>query len=478
MSDILVNDVHSKLNPTSVRGVVTPDSLESVRDAVARARDERLPLAVCGGRHAMGGQQFCSGGLLLDTSGLDRVTDFDRERGTIEVEAGIQWPALLHFLHAEQQGADRPWAIAQKQTGADRFSLGGYVSANVHGRGLALAPLVADVESLVLVDGAGAAHTCSRDQNQELFRLVVGGYGLFGVVHSVRLRLVPRRTLERVVELVWIEQLVERFQERISDGFLYGDFQFAIDPASADFLRRGVFSCYRPVPDRPIPDGQRGLSRDDWRTLLYLAHTDKARAFELYAAHYLATSGQLYLSDAHQFADYVDHYHGDLDGRLGSAHPATEMISELYVPRERLADFMTEAAEDFRRHDVDVIYGTVRLIERDAETVLAWAREPWACVIFNLHTEHTADGLERSAEAFRRLIDLARSRGGSYYLTYHRWATREQVEACHPRLPDFLRQKRLHDPDELFQSEWYRHYRSLFADELENAARGRRCSRR
>jgi len=58
-----------------------------------------------------------------------------------------------------------------------------------------------------------------------------------------------------------------------------------------------------------------------------------------------------------------------------------------------------------------------------------------------------------------------RSRG-SYYLTYHRWATRRQVEACYPQFVDFLRLKRKYDPDERFQSDWYRHYRAMFADAL------------
>jgi FAD/FMN-containing dehydrogenase len=111
-----------------------------------------------------------------------------------------------------------------------------------------------------------------------------------------------------------------------------------------------------------------------------------------------------------------------------------------------------------------VIYGTIRLVEPDEETFLAWARERWACIIFNLHTVHTPDGLDRAADAFRRLIDRGIERGGSYYLTYHRWATREQLETCYPQFADFLRKKLEHDPDERFQSEWYRHYRAMFSD--------------
>ena len=454
-----INDIHSGLNETDVARIATVDSLEAVQAALATARAEGLSVSVAGGRHAMGGQQFCSGGFLLDTRGLDRVLGVDAEQGTIEVEAGIQWPALVRYL---ERG---PWTIAQKQTGADRFSIGGSVAANIHGRGLAMRPFVSDIESLVVVGADGEARRCSRTENADLFRLVVGGYGLFGVVYSVQLRLAPRRTLERVVEVATLDGLMDRCEERIDDGFLYGDFQFGIDPRSKDFLRRGVFSCYRPVADRPIPAGQRVLSRDDWRGLMFLAHTDKARAFDVYTQHYLATSGQLYLSDAHQLADYVDGYHAELDDRLGARDRATEMITEIYVPRDRLDDFMAEAAEDFRRHGVDLIYGTVRLIERDEETFLAWARQRWACVIFNLHTVHTPAGLDHSAAAFRRLIDMAIGRGGSYYLTYHRWAQRDQVEACYPQFEAFLRLKREHDPDELFQSDWYRHHRALFGAE-------------
>jgi FAD/FMN-containing dehydrogenase len=335
----------------------------------------------------------------------------------------------------------------------------------VHGRGLTLKPIVSDVESFVLVRADGEAVTCSRDENSELFRLAIGGYGLFGCITSIRLRLIPRRTLERVVEVRRLHELMPLLEKRIGDGFQYGDFQFAIDPEGDDFLTRGVFSCYRPVDgDGEPPEGQRALSRDDWQRLLYLAHTDKRRAFDLYAEHYLATSGQLYYSDAHQFADYTDGYHHDLDVRLGARAQASEMISEIYVPRDRLVDFMEAVASDFRANGTEVIYGTIRLVEPDDETFLAWARERWACIIFNLHTAHTPEELERTADAFRLLIDRGIERGGSYYLTYHRWARREQLETCYPQFAEFLRKKLEQDPDERFQSEWYRHYREMFSD--------------
>jgi len=137
------------------------------------------------------------------------------------------------------------------------------------------------------------------------------------------------------------------------------------------------------------------------------------------------------------------------------------MITELYVPRAALATFMEDARVALRQRQANVIYGTVRMIERDDESLLAWATQRFACIVLNLHIEHTPTGLETGAVTMRALIDAAIAYGGSYYLTYHRWATRQQVETCHPRMAEFLRLKRQYDPTEVFQSDWYRHHMQL-----------------
>lgn len=462
----VVNDVHSQLNETRVSRIVEPDSVDALQASVRQARTAGCAVSVAGGRHAMGGQQFAAGGLLLDMRRMNRVLAFEPSRYEIEVEAGIEWPELIGFMCDSQRGRSpqEHAAIVQKQTGADNLSIGGALAANIHGRGLNLRPFVNDVESFVLVDAEGNALTCSRRENQELFRLAVGGYGLFGIVASVRLRLARRRKLERVAEIITTRDVISAFAARITDDFLYGDFQFVTDESAPDFLRRGIFSCYRPVADdAPMPEAQRELCAADWQHLYHLAHVNRRRAFELYSGHYLATSGQLYWSDTHQLSVYLDDYHRQLDARMKACVRATEMITELYVPRAALSDFLEIVRCDFRRHAVELIYGTVRLIKRDDESFLAWAKEDYACVVFNLHTEHNATGIAKAQTDFRRLITRAMDMGGNYYLTYHRWATRHQVETCYPQLPDFLRLKRHYDPTETFQSDWYRHYRKMFA---------------
>ena len=460
---IYVNDIHSQLNRTRVAELVQPTSTQEVAAIVRRIRKERKAISIAGGRHAMGGQQFGTDTVLVDMTKLNRILHLDRDRGLLEVEGGIEWPQLIDGYLSLQKGDSPGWGIAQKQTGADRISIGGTMAANGHGRGLTMKPFVSNVVSFELLDSEGNVRHCSRSENQELFSLVHGGYGLFGIVLRATLQLVRRQKVQRVVEIRSVDDLVSSFDERLRNGFLYGDFQFSIERDSDDFLRKGVFSCYRPVANfTPVPD-QKELSDQNWRDLLYLAHTDGRKAFDSYAKYYMSTNGQVYWSDTHQLSIYPDHYHREIDKRVHAPYPATEIITEINVPRPQLKEFFAEVRQDFRKNKVELIYGTVRLIERDSESFLPWAKQSYACTIFNIHTVHSAEGLQHSAEAFRRLIDMAAKYGGTYFLTYHRYARRDQVESCYPQFARFLRHKLHYDPEERFQSDWYRHYKKMFA---------------
>ena len=127
-----------------------------------------------------------------------------------------------------------------------------------------------------------------------------------------------------------------------------------------------------------------------------------------------------------------------------------------------LNDFMKNVAADCLANNTNILYSTVRFIDKDSESFLAWAKEPFACVIFNLHVEHTAHHIAVGALALRRLINRASQYGGSYYLTYHRFASRDEILACYPQFPQLLKMKKRLDPDEVFVSDWYRHYKGMF----------------
>lgn len=462
-SALVCNDIHSKLNATKVAEILFPQDEADVVAAITRAKAQGKPISICGGRHAMGGQQFGGETILLDMTGLDFIRPVDRSRGCVEAGSGVKWPALVSSLHGSQHGEATIWTIRQKQTGADNLTLGGALASNIHGRGLHMTPIIGDVESFRIIGADGIPRNCSRSENTDLFRLAIGGYGCFGIITSVILRLTPRTKLRRIVEVTTLDLLPGAIRDRMANGCIYGDFQFSIDEESPDFLWRGVLSSYRPAAGDPmIPESQESLGAARWEKLVAMAHNDRRNIFGVYSSYYLSTHGNLYWSDTHQLSIYIDDYHAKLDLESNPPCPASEMITELYVPHAELVPFMKEAAALLRSRAMPVIYGTMRLIRRDDESFLAWAKQDYACVIFNLHTEHSTQGIALASDTFRALIDLSVSRGGSYFLTYHRWAERKQIESAYPNFGEFLHEKVRHDPSQIFQSEWWRHHRDMF----------------
>ena len=192
-----LNDVQSRLNGTEVRRVARPRTPDEVRDEIQRAADDGLAICPAGSLHSMGGQQFAASGVSISSSRLKEIGPLDRETSSVWAQSGVTWPELVRWLHKSQAGADETLSIIQKQTGADEMTLGGALSSNIHGRVLGRRPIVADIESFHLTDARGERLLCSRESNPDLFALAIGGYGLFGFVDSIKLRLEPRTQMVR-----------------------------------------------------------------------------------------------------------------------------------------------------------------------------------------------------------------------------------------------------------------------------------------
>jgi FAD/FMN-containing dehydrogenase len=454
-----LNDLHARINPVRVAQIERPASLADLMAAVKRAGEKKLAISIMGTRHAMGGQQFGAGTVVLDMTAMHRVLRLDREHALVEAEAGVTWPELLDFLHANQAESEGVKTIRQKQAGADRMTLGGALAANAHGRGLKLKPIADDVEAFILVDADGVAKRCSRAERPDVFRLAIGGYGLFGVIATVTLRLVPRERLEHEVEVLDVKDLAAAFDRRRASGFLYGECRLAIDPASDDFLRRGILSAWRKAPPTSVPiQPPRELSEDAWRDLMVLAHTDPSQWFAKRRDFEVSTQKENIWSDDLQMETYVEAYHDIVDLRTGAKQPGADVPTEACVPPEELAAFLDEARAWMKTEGVRPVDAVVRLIEKDDQTFLSWARRRSACVTLSRHLERTPGGLEQGTQRGRHLIDLALKHGGTFFPGYGRDATPQQMEAAFPMFREFLVRKTQYDPEARFQSEWYRHY--------------------
>ena len=457
-----VSDLPGRLGTVRVAELTMPGSIHDVQETVRRAKAAKRPISIAGGRHAVGGQPFGAGTILLDMTGMKDVIRFDRDRGTVEAEAGITWADLQRFLRDRQGDGGPEWALRQRPKDSDRRTIGGAVASNAHGDGLAMKPIVEDVETVILVDAEATIKRCNRRENPDLFRLVIGGYGLFGVMAHVELRLAPRVKTQRLVEEAQAKDLPSLFARRIKEGFTSGEFRFAIDPQAEDFLRKGILSCRRPVKaSTPLTAEPKTLTEENLGELFYLAHAEPAAAFERAGSFALGTSGEVGWADEQATDPPLGHDHEAVDTRLGAKEPGAELTVEVTVPRERLPELLEDLRAMMKEQGFGPIDGTVRLVEKDDETFLPYAPVRGAAVRLSLHVVRTPAGMEALAPRVRRIIDLARARGGSFFPGDHRFATKEQLEACYPQLRDALARKEQLDPEERFQSEWFRAIREM-----------------
>ena len=394
---------------------------------------------------------------------MNQVIFLDDKAGVLHVEAGIEWPELIQgYLSLQKE--DAHWGIRQKQGGADRMSLGGALSANAHGHSLGSPPMIGDVEWIELVMADGSIKKCSRKQNAELFSLAVGGYGLFGIITAVGLQLVPRSKVRRHVETRTTAELVALIERRTAAGAPYGYFQYSIDETSSDFLRTGILTTYESVsPETPLGTESSDIDAKLLTALLEIAHRDRGSAYRRYAKLELSKDSNVEWSDLHQLSTYPARYHREIEKRLGPDSVGADLIVEVYVPRAELIPLLEDARRILLASGMPLIYGTVRFIEQDKDSYLAWAKKRYACVIFSPHSSGETQALRRTGEVCRQLIRAANKRGGSFYLTYNRFATRDEVAAAYPQFQDFLNLKKQYDPRETFQSDWYRHYKGLYA---------------
>jgi len=230
-----------------VQRVTLPDDPEEakevLRGALARARDEELPVSIAGARQSQGGQTIAAHGLQLDLSSYRHLS---LKGDVLTVGSGARWSEVLPYLH------ERGRSVAVMQ-GYHDFSVGGSLSVNASGWMVGAPPIASTVQSFTLMQADGAVIHCSRDQNEELFSLVIGGYGLFGVVLEVSLETTPDVWLWVERSQVPATSLSEVWREEVLKDPDIALAVALISPAPSTLLEEAALSVYRRASDQTPP---------------------------------------------------------------------------------------------------------------------------------------------------------------------------------------------------------------------------------
>lgn len=207
-------------------------SSEAINNTVLPETGSVLPF---GNGRSYGDSCLNSAGDLIDTCRLNNIIAFDRINGVLTVESGAVFSDLLQII------VPAGWFLPVTP-GTSQITVGGAIANDVHGKNhYKDGTFGCFVANLTLVTSTGV-HTCSLNENTDLFRATIGGLGLTGVITSATINLMRIHSSDMNVDTQVFNSLDE-FAEMSRP--LHESYQYAVAwldcTANAKSLGRGVF---------------------------------------------------------------------------------------------------------------------------------------------------------------------------------------------------------------------------------------------
>ena len=195
---------HYAIDDINPQAVVLPRSTHEIQEVLSYAADSALSVIPAGGGTKLGvGNPPDKVDLVLSTSRLDQVLEYEPGDLTVTVEAGIRLAALQAKLaeHGQYLPLDPPYA--------DRCTIGGITATNASGpsrfrygsaRDRVLGMRVVQSSGTVIKSGGKVVKNVA---GYDLNKLYLGSFGTLGVITEVSLKLQPLPEIERTILLTF-----------------------------------------------------------------------------------------------------------------------------------------------------------------------------------------------------------------------------------------------------------------------------------
>lgn len=444
----------ARLYPTKVRSINKETKEQDLVDIVKDATRTGTKISIAGSQHSQGGHTYYKDAVVLDMKDFNDVVAFDKVTRTITVQSGAQWEQIQNYI--------APHGLAVKTMQSSYvFTVGGTLSANAHGRDLDRASVIDTVRSFRLLKSDGTIVTVSRTENPELFKLVIGGYGMFGVILDVTLDLVPDDTYEKQSTVIAYDKFPDYFKDTIQADSSAKMMLVRpnVDVRSDRFLKDFVVSTWHSsnytAANLHAVKKEKNVLRDklffdlsrrfDWA---------KSMRWSLQQA-LVEKGGDRYISRNNAmrppetplaFLDY-------------KSKNRTDIIQEYYVPTQNFTQFMDDFRTIIQKDDVNIISSTIRYVKASNESYLSYAPKQDAfSIIVMSNIGLGKKDIAKAERTTQKLVNASAKYSGTYYLTYQLFPTTQQLKAAYPNADKVFQDKLRYDPTETFMSDFYAKY--------------------
>jgi FAD/FMN-containing dehydrogenase len=441
----------SHLNETAIDTIVKVASkpeaaIYQLAELIKTAAASGKKISIAGAQHSMGGHTIYPGAMLIDMKSFNWM-QLDSANNILTVGSGARWSEIIPYL--DQYGK----SVAVMQSN-NSFSVGGSISVNCHGWQPNTPPIASTVESFRLINAKGEILNCNRQENKELFSLVLGGYGLFGVIMDVKLRVVDNKMYRLNQYVINSNDYIKKYDELVDGqtniGMVYG--RININPKN--FMEEAMLSVFTTDSQaiiKPLEKaGYSGIRRQVFRGSANSNYGKNLRwRAEKLGAKFI--SGKKFSRNA-LINEGVEVFQNTTPGY-------TDILHEYFIPRDSVVRFIEILRKVVPQYKTDLLNITLRNVEKDEDSYLCYAQEEVFGFVMLYYQPKTAEGEEAMKALTQRLIDEAITLRGKYYLPYRLHATKEQLYRAYPAANNFFELKRKYDSTELFRNLFYEEYK-------------------
>ena len=448
-NEVLINDV-SRLNQTSVREIYKALDEDGIRNKLLEAARLNLKVSMAGQRHSQGGHQFSQDGIVLDMLSFNKILSLDQKNKVLTVQIGATWDQIQRYIN--------PFNLSIKvmQT-SNIFTVGGSMSLNIHGRDPNFSTIRDSIRSFRLMRADGKIVNVNRDENAELFNLVIGGMGLFGVILDVDIELSDNVTYEKKVQYMDYQQYPEFFEQNIRNNELVGLHGAALSIAPGKRFMKEMSETTYLKSDQVLNSAVLGEEENVFRNKFLLDLSRKyawGKKLRWFLQKKLIDESNQNKPVSRNNAmrepiKFLEYY----------SKQDTDILQEYFIPKENFISFIDGLREIIVKEKINLIHAGVRYLPKDNESMLSYAQNDSFSVVLYINQKISDEEINRAKEWTRKIVDLALDNQGSYYLAYQVYPSKEQLVRAYPKFDEFVKKKNLYDSAGLFRNKFEEYYR-------------------
>jgi len=324
------------------------------------------------------------------------------------------------------------------------------------------------VKSLRVMLSDGQLKTATSTVNAELFRHVLGGYGLLAVILDVDLEVVDNEMYERHTNYMDYRAFADYYRRHVEGndavGLVYG--RLSVSPSS--YLHEAAIHVYERTDYRgripPLkPDSHDAIER----LVINFSKTGGLGRRLRWALekqleprlHACISRNQAMSSKEHCLVSRNQEMYDSMN-YLKNRLRDTDILQEYFIPCDRLGDFVDGLRNVVQRNGANLLNVTIRVVHKDGVTALPYAKQDmFGLVLYFNQGFNDAESLVLQQTTID-LVDVALGVNGTYYLPYQLLYSPEQLRRAYPEVDAFFAAKQKYDRIGLLTNKFYEKYKT------------------